>query len=63
MRIVDRQRGVPKPIPDPSGTQETNLPSSPVHEDFLCVIESGLNKPGEDFIDGRDRYSVRKEQT
>ncbi len=63
MRIIDRQRGVLEPIPDPSETQEANLLSSPVHEDFLCVIESESNKTGEDFIDGRDRLNVRKEQT
>jgi hypothetical protein len=63
MRIIDRQRGVSEPIPDPSETQEANLLSSPVHEEFLCVIESESNKTGEDFIDDRDRFTIRKEQT
>lgn len=63
IRIVYRAWGVSAPIPNLPDTLEANLLSSPVHEDLLCVIESELNKKGEDFVDGRDRQTIRKEQT
>ena len=61
MRLIDRKREGCEPVPDPAHISEANLFSSPIPDVFLCVIESGLNKTGEDFVDGRDRQNVRKE--
>lgn len=63
LRIVYRACGVSELIPVPSEPLEANPTSSPTHEELLCVLESGSNKTGEEFIDGRDRHNIRKEQT